>query len=148
LRDDEDWAWLHQSQELWDPLKYMRLIGGWNDVFLTLGGEVRDWVEGYRNEFWGVTGSAARNTYWLQRYMLHVDAHVTPYVRVFAQLKSGMEYGRIGGPRPVDEDLLDFNQLFIDAIAVPGPLALRRRAARAWVPAPTAVASSWPGDGR
>jgi hypothetical protein len=123
LRDDESWAWLrnpHDIRDPWDPLKYVRLLGEHrDDTFLTLGGEMRQWVEGYRNELWGQTG-VVTNAYWLQRYMLHADAHFTRYVRVFWQLKSGIEAGRTGGPRPIDEDRLDFNQLFIDAVAVPG----------------------------
>jgi len=122
LRDDENWAWLrepHESTDLWDPLKYVPLVHGRSDLYLTIGGETRQWVEGYHNELWGQTGIPT-NVYWLQRYMLHLDTHLTQYLRVFAQLKSGIEAGRIGGPRPVDEDLLDFNQLYVDAVAVPG----------------------------
>jgi|HubBroStandDraft_1064217.scaffolds.fasta_scaffold04228_5 alginate export protein len=121
LRDDENWAWLrkpHAEDDFWDPLKYLRLWGQ-DDVYLTVGGEIREWVEGYQNELWGQTG-VATNIYWLQRYMAHADAHVSPYTRLFVQLKSGIEYGRSGGPRPIDEDRLDFNQLYADGIFVPG----------------------------
>jgi hypothetical protein len=120
LRNDENWAWLRNepaSGDLWDPLKYIRL-GDRDDAFLTLGGETRQWVEAYNNELWGQT-KVDTNYYWLQRYMLHADAHLTPYARAFVQLKSGIEYGRIGGPRPVDEDQLDFNQAYVDGIFVP-----------------------------
>jgi Alginate export len=121
LRDDESWAWLrhqHDGGDAWDPVKYARLDER-DDLYLTLGGETRLWIEGYRNELWGQTGIAT-NTYWLQRYMLHADLHVTPYVRLFAQFKSGIEVGRQGGPRPLDEDELDFNQLYADSVAIPG----------------------------
>jgi Alginate export len=122
LRDDENWAWLrapHVGDDFWDPVKYMRL-GDRDDTFLTLGGETRQWVEGYENELWGQT-NIKTNIYWLQRYMAHADAHLTPYARVFVQLKSGIEYGRIGGPRPVDEDKLDFNQAYVDTTFIPAP---------------------------
>jgi hypothetical protein len=120
LRDQESWAWLrdpHAGTDPWDPVKYLRL-GDRDDIYLTLGGETRQWVEGYGNELWGQT-KIATNIYWLQRYMAHVDAHLTPYARVFVQLKSGIEYGRAGGPRPVDEDQLDFNQAYVDTAFVP-----------------------------
>src|SRR5205085_2227074 len=52
--------------------------------------------------------------YLLGRYMLHADAHFGEHLRVFTQLKSGLEEGRNGGPRPTDEDKLDLNQLFVD----------------------------------
>jgi hypothetical protein len=122
LRDDENWAWLrgpHADDDFWDPVKYLRL-GDRDDTFLTLGGETRQWIEGYQNELWGQT-KIATNVYWLQRYMAHADAHLTPYARVFVQLKSGIEYGRTGGPRPVDEDKLDFNQAYVDTAFVPAP---------------------------
>jgi hypothetical protein len=120
LRDDESWAWLrqpHVGDDFWDPVKYARL-GDRDDTFLTLGGEMRQWVEGYRNELWGQT-KIPTNIYWLQRYMAHADAHLTPYARVFVQLKSGIEDGRAGGPRPIDEDKLDFNQAYVDTAFVP-----------------------------
>jgi hypothetical protein len=124
LRDDENWSWLrgeHADADFWDPLKYARLSKTRDDVYLTVGGETRQWLESYRNEQWGKTGYE-HNTYWLQRYMLHADAHLTPYFRLFAQAKSGLEVGRLGGPRPIDKDELDFNQLYIDAIAIPGKI--------------------------
>ena len=97
----------------------MRLIPGRDDVYLTIGGEVREWVEGYQNELWGKTGYPT-NVYLLQRYMLHADEHLTRYLRFFAQLKSGVESFRKGGPRPIDEDEFDLNALFADVAFVPG----------------------------
>jgi Alginate export len=122
LRDRENWSWLrepHAGSDAFDPAKYVRLVDGRDDIYLTLGGEMRQWVEGYRNELWGSTGHES-NVYWLQRYMLHADLHVTPWLRLFVQLKSGLEAGRRGGPRLPDKDILDFNALFIDLVAVPG----------------------------
>jgi hypothetical protein len=121
LRDEESWAWLRNAPatgDPWDPVKYLRL-GERQDLYLTLGGELREWGEGYRNEQWGST-HVLDNVYWLQRIMVHADAHLTPYARLFVQLKSGIEDGRIGGPRPVDEDRLDFNALYADTIPIPG----------------------------
>jgi Alginate export len=123
IRSDENWAWLRSSEgsavDLWDPLKYVRIVRGRDDVYLTVGGEVREWGEGYENELWGSTG-VATNIYWLERYMLHASLQLTPYVRVFVELKSGLETFRQGGPRPIDEDELDVNQAFVDFMAVPG----------------------------
>jgi alginate export protein len=123
LRDDENWAWLRTPSgepDWWDPIKYIRLQDGRDDLFLSIGGEMRQWVEGYQNELWGSTGYVD-NFYWLQRYMLHGDLRLTRYLRVFAQLKSGLEVGRRGGPRPIDEDRLDANQLCLDVDVVPAP---------------------------
>src|SRR5580658_7931991 len=81
IRDEENWAWLRYTPrtDFWDPTKYVRLVPGRDDVYLTLGGEVREWVEGYENELWGQTGHPT-NVYLLQRYMLHADEHLTRYL--------------------------------------------------------------------
>lgn len=123
LRDDENWAWLRDlppaRADFWDRAKYVPLSRRRTDVYLTFGGEIRLWGEGYQNELWGATEHPQNGTF-LQRYMLHADAHLSRYVRVFVQLKSGIGLFRLDGPRPLDQDLLDFNQFYIDAIAIPG----------------------------
>jgi len=41
--------------------------------------------------------------------------HLGPSVRIFAEVQSGLEFGRNGGPRPaIDEDKLDVSQLFLE----------------------------------
>jgi hypothetical protein len=118
-RGDENWAWLrkpHETSDFWDPVKYVPLA---HDTFLSIGGETRQYVEMFHNELWGSTGRVD-NVDWLQRYMLHSELRITPYFRLFAQLKSGIEVGRLGGPRPVDEDVLDANQAYVDVDALPG----------------------------
>jgi Alginate export len=80
---------------------------------LSAGGEVRQQYERFVNEEWGAEVPDP-NGYWLQRYMLHVDARLSGHVRVYGEVKSGIEVGRAGGPRPPDEDQLDLHQAFID----------------------------------
>jgi hypothetical protein len=46
--------------------------------------------------------------------MLHADFHLGPHFRIFSQLKSGLEDGRDGGPRPTDRDKFDAHQAFMD----------------------------------
>ena len=58
--------------------------------------------------------SLDENGYLLQRYMIHADAQIGENFRVFTQFKSGLEDGRIGGPRPTDRDEFDVHQLFAD----------------------------------
>ena len=121
LRDDENWAWLRETSasDYWDPIKYLRVTPRRSDLYLTIGGEVRLWGEFFQHEQWGSTGHA-RDGAFLQRYMLHADAHLTRHLRVFVQLKSGLAAFQEDGPGPVDQDLLDFNQLYLDLIAIPG----------------------------
>jgi Alginate export len=121
LRDEEDWSFLRdpaQRRDWLDPIKFIPLSRG-GDTFLTLGGEVRQQYERFENEAWG-SEPEDTNGYSLQRYMFHADLHVRHRFRAFVQLKSGIEAGRVGGPRPPDEDQLDLHQAFAD-IGVMGP---------------------------
>lgn len=116
LRYDEDYRYLQKATDVGDYLdaiKFIPLPFG-PEAFLSLGGEARLRYEYYRNAQWG-QGPQDRNGFFLQRYMLHADAVLNESFRVFAQLKSGIESGRVGGPRPTDEDRLDLNQAFFDA---------------------------------
>jgi Alginate export len=124
LRYDEDWSPLRDSArrtEVLDRIKYIPL-GASGDCYLTIGGEVREQYERYDNPVWGQEPQD-NNGYFLQRYMLHADLHMSNRVRAFIQIKSGIEKGRKGGPRPADEDELDINQAFVD---VAFPLGAKR----------------------
>jgi hypothetical protein len=119
LREDEDWSFLQDPslrQDFWDPIKYIRLgAQGW---FLTIGGEAREAFEQVGNDNWEKQNYT--NTFFLERYMLHTDWHLGKYVRVFVQLKSGLESFRTGGPRPIDEKKLDFEAAFIEVGSTAG----------------------------
>src|SRR5258707_3977427 len=112
LRQDEDYRYLSNpacGQEYWDRLKYVPL-GSNEDRFLTFGGEIREWYEGFRNASWGF-GPQDDNGYLLQRLSTYVDIYPAPRIRFFAQLTSDIEAGRTGGPRPVtDESKLFFEE--------------------------------------
>ena len=115
VRQDEDWSYLKDRSrraDRWDPIKYIALgkKEGW---YLSVGGEARPFYERFRNEEWGAEPEDLGG-YLLQRYMLHFDLHMGRRARAFFQLKSGVEAGRRGGPRPPDEDKLDVNQAFVD----------------------------------
>jgi hypothetical protein len=56
LRQDEDYSYLRNDAcklDRWDFLKYVRL-GSSDDSFLTVGGEAREWYQGFRNANWGL----------------------------------------------------------------------------------------------
>jgi hypothetical protein len=115
LRYEEDYRYLRAAsgaEDFFDPIKFVALDAG-GDRFLSLGGEVRIRYEYYRNFMWGV-GPQDGNGYWLRRYMVHVDTHLSDAFRTFVQLKSNLASGRTGGPRPVDEDEADLHQAFMD----------------------------------
>ena len=113
LRENDDFSFLEDPadrSDLWDPIKYVPL--GTNGWYVSLGGEVREVFEQVGNDNWGKQNYT--NTFFLQRYMLHSDWHLGHWVRVFLQLKSGLEDFRAGGPRPIDEKKLDFEAGFIE----------------------------------
>jgi len=85
--------------------------GAW---FLSLGGEVRENMEYFENPSWGAEPQGS--PYLLQRYMFHADFHPGEHVRFFVQIKSGLENGREGGPRVIDEDKLDLHQASVELL--------------------------------
>ncbi len=113
LRENEDWSFLADPAlkgDFWDPIKYIPL--GQGGSYLTLGGEIREAFEQVGNDNWGKQNYT--NTFFLERYMLHSDWHLGKHYRVFVQLKSGLESGRAGGARPIDEKRLDFEAAFFE----------------------------------
>jgi hypothetical protein len=129
MREDEDWSFLQDPslrQDFWDLIKYIRLgPQGW---FLTIGGEAREAFEQVGNDNWGKQNYT--NTFFLERYMLHMDWHLGKYVRAFVQLKSGLESFRTGGPRPIDEKKLDFEAAFVEVGTTTGDKWLVLQAGR------------------
>lgn len=113
LRYNEEFAVLRNAAGRPDYLDSLKFIPFGADAWLTLGGEARLRYEYYDHARWG-QGPQDDNGYWLQRLMLHADLHLNGSIRLFTQLKSGFEHGRVGGPRATDEDRLDFNQAFLD----------------------------------
>jgi len=115
LRYEENYAYLRDPGKRSDPLDRIKFIplNSAASSYLTLGGEIRERYERYHNTSWGM-GPQDSTGYLLERYMAHADVHLGEGVRFFAQLKSGLEEGRNGGPRPTDKDELDVHQAFID----------------------------------
>jgi alginate export protein len=85
----------------------------------TLHGELRERVESFDHAGWDP--DAGRDWSLLQKFMLFAELQLTPRVRVFAAVKSGLEDGRNGGPRPTDEDRLDIHEAFVEAGRATGP---------------------------
>jgi hypothetical protein len=115
LREKEDWSFLRDKtlrSDLWDPIKYIPMHGEKAGWYTSVGGEAREVWEQIGNDNFGV--SPFFNGYLLERYMLHADTRFGPHVRTFVQLKSGIESGRVGGPRPIDEKRLDLLAAFLE----------------------------------
>jgi hypothetical protein len=115
LRQDENYSYLRNPAcrtDFWDPVKYVPL-NSTGDRYLTIGGEVREWYEGFQNVNWG-EGPQDGNGYLLQRISLYSDWNLGQRVRFFGQLTSAIEAGRNGGPRPTDEAKLWVEEGFAD----------------------------------
>jgi hypothetical protein len=130
IRYEEDWSTLRDPSgrfDFWDPLKYIPLNDGhW---YMSIGGEGRIRYEGLRNAAFG-SGPQDENGYVLQRYLVHADLHAGRHVRIFTQVQSGLESGRTGGPRPTDEDRLEFHQAFAELSAGSSSRAFTLRVGR------------------
>lgn len=122
LRFDEDYFYLHNPlcrTDAFDSWKYIPL-GEDEKKYLSLGGEIRQDGEYFNNARWGQVGPGAAYSvqsgpYSLQRYVFSTDWHLGQVLRIYFQVKSGLEFGRNGGPRPmIDEDKFAVANLFGD----------------------------------
>jgi hypothetical protein len=96
-----------------NQLKFIPLCGSDVNYYLSFGADIRERVESFDNPNWG--SGPPGSVYLMQRYYVHADLHLSEWVRVFGELGSSLEDGRIGGPRVgLDEDRLDLHQAFID----------------------------------
>ncbi|HJZ72658.1 MAG TPA: alginate export family protein [Vicinamibacterales bacterium] len=116
---EEDWRYLAhggQSDDPWNLIKFVPLAGDGASSFLSLGGEARVTYERFGNQDFGLTIPSPEG-YLLQRYLFHADVHASPRIRVWTEVNSSFETGRVGGPRPVlDKNALDLHQAFVDAL--------------------------------
>lgn len=116
MRYDESYAYLKDSsRNFYEGVKYIPLWAEKN-IYASIGGEARYEYAAFNNEDWGRL-NIGHNNFLLQRYDLHADVHFGSRVRVFAQLRSALQDGRSTGPRPIDEDHLNVQNLFVDVIA-------------------------------
>ena len=118
LRWDENWSYLRdhaQRHDYLDPIKYIALGKGTGDhaSYVSIGGESRTRYELFRNAGFGSAPETGHG-FVIQRYLLHADFHFGAHARLFVQAQSGLENGRVGGPRATDRDVLELHQAFVD----------------------------------
>lgn len=113
LRYDENYESLRDStQNFYENLKFVPLNSE-NNFYLSFGGEARYEYVDFNNEDWGRL-NIGQNNFLLQRYDLHADLYLGKTFRVFVQLRSALQDGRINGSRGIDEDQLNVQNLFLD----------------------------------
>jgi hypothetical protein len=115
MRYDENYEYMKDSvQNFYNTLKFLPLSKNKKN-YVSFGGEARlEYVSLY-NESWGKI-NPLHNDFLLQRYDFHGDIHIGNRFRVFAQLRTALQNGRKNGPRPIDEDKLNVQNLFVDAV--------------------------------
>ena len=65
----------------------------------------------------GPGNAQGNNSDLLERYLLYGALHLGPYCRFFGEFQTGLEDGRIGGPRPdIDRDAFSIHQAFADFV--------------------------------
>lgn len=88
-----------KRDDLWDPLKCVGL--GRPFWYVSFGADLRGSYEVYSNYNWG-SGPQTPNGYYLHRVIGDGDFHLGRSVGIFAELQSGLEFGRNGGPQARD----------------------------------------------
>jgi hypothetical protein len=121
VRWNEDYKYLAGApkSDFFDPIKYIPL-GSDPDWYLSFGGQARYRYEYYNNFNFSPASPPGppqdEDGYHLIRLLAHADLHLGKNFRVFGQVKSSMIDDRDGGPRPIDSDEADVQQLFFDAM--------------------------------
>ena len=121
-RFNEDWSVLrgvdlNKTDDFWDRLKFIPLNPEQN-VWLTLGGQVRERGEYYRQYLFGASEPKQSDAYLLSRFRLSGDLHVTRYFRMFAEGRSAFALDRelVGGRTTAYVDELDLMNGFADVM--------------------------------
>ncbi len=113
MRYDENYkSWRDSTTNFYNRIKYIPISSDKN-VYVSFGGEARLEAVNFNNEDWGRLG-IGHNDFLLQRYDFHADMHLSERIRIFGQLRSALQGGRKNGPRPIDEDQLNIQNLFLD----------------------------------
>jgi hypothetical protein len=118
MRYNEDYLYLaNPANRLdWlDSLKYVPLRTNSPSWYLSLGGELRERVEGNYDPDFGI-GGVKSDTYLLQRISLLADLHLSDRVRFFAQGISGLMEGETPPAPPAQNDPLDLQFAFLDVV--------------------------------
>ena len=120
MRFNEDWSVLRgkdlsRTDDFWDRLKFIPLNGD-GSVYLSLGGQIRERGEYYRNFFFGASAPAQSDAYLLSRLRLSADLHVTDYFRAFIEGRSSFATDRdlTGGATNAFESKFTLQNAFAD----------------------------------
>jgi hypothetical protein len=123
IRWKEDYGFLRDKEQptLVERLKFVPLNGRKSN-YLTVGGQIRERIEGYDPAFFGLPGGPTFTSY-ATRLLVDADLHLSARFRTFAELGSYWEDGREPFSRPIDVGDLELQQAFADFVALDHPLS-------------------------
>src|SRR5262249_6868932 len=118
IRWREDYGFLRDKEQptLVERLKFIPLNES-KSAYLTVGGQIRERVEGYDPAFFGLPGGPTFTSY-ATRLLADADPHLGARFRTFAELGSYWEDGREPASRPIDVGDLELQQAFADFVAL------------------------------
>src|SRR5262249_5833227 len=111
-RSDEDWSFLRdhsRRSDIWDSWKFIPLGESAPNSYISVGGESRIRWDFFRQPPSGSVPTPPHG-FFPQRYLSHADTHLGHHFRFFTQFQSGVETGRVGGPRLTDKDTAEIHQ--------------------------------------
>lgn len=114
LRFEEDWSVIRRGStmpDFFDPMKYIPLDAS-GEVYLTLGGNLREQMEYYDEAFFGAGPS--RDTYLLHRIYPYADVHAGRHFRAFVMLKDAIAFDTQNHPFPSQQNTIDVHDAFVD----------------------------------
>jgi hypothetical protein len=123
VRWKEDYGFLRDKEKptLVERLKFIPLNES-KSAYLTVGGQVRERIEGYDPAFFGLTGGSSFTSFGT-RLLADADLHVGARFRTFVELGSYWEDGREPTSRPIDVGDLELQQAFLDFVGLDRPLS-------------------------
>ena len=110
------WAWAEdEPHHSWvAPLKDIRLIEDRDDIHLSFGGKLRERVNVFHNDRFGLTTAEDDGYILLHCLLLNADLRMGQHVRAFVELGSHLTTSNDYNPGPFDEDSADLHQAFLD----------------------------------
>lgn len=114
LRYDENYAYLAKdtTASWYHRLKFAPVNPN-KTTYFSFGGEVRYQYFHFDNQDWG-EAPQDKDGFILTRYLGHLDFHSGKHFRTFVQLQSSLASGEAEDPSPVDQNLLDLHQAFVE----------------------------------
>ncbi|MEM9445282.1 MAG: alginate export family protein [Verrucomicrobiota bacterium] len=109
----EDYSYLSEKETLnsYEQIKFLPLQG---DAYLSLGGSVRERLNVFGNDRFGLLPIEDDGNIFLQRILLHGDLYINEHFRTFVEFGSYLNFTHEIQSGPFDENNMDLAQAFAD----------------------------------